>query len=353
MATTISPLPSGGPFGDDAAIWPEDTGSGMASFVRPLLESRKKKPKSIIKEAEGTQHPRNSKPKKFTKPSVGKNFAKEAGVKHKKRGPFGETYQPVQAGKNKGVRVAESNRFRESVSAEDLRGMVQRALRVKFPPPPPGSFSGYPGEVSSGSLYSSPYVKDIFPDDKMVVFDMNSVPWGADFTVNEHAGTAKLSNIRRVKVEYVDFADDSGDSKTEESSFGESVFGREAVEGGPGSGPRKGGLSGEKKPDFTIDADSLRSMRQKKEKGVDRRELTPENFKKKYGAEEAAFGHQSEGGPGSGPRFRMTTDRKDEIRKPRPSKSFDKAMAKVNRDLRRVDREIVRRKAFKKKYGRE
>lgn len=223
MATTIAPLPSGGPLdeGEDLLLYPPDTGTGMASFVRPLLES-KKTGKSIMKAAEGMKSVKGSKPKKVKKPKLGKNLATEAGIKNKKRGPFGETYQPVQAGQNKGVRVAESNRFRESVSAEDLRGMIQRALRTKFPPPPPGSFSGYPGEV--GSNYSSPWIKDVFPEDHMVVFQMNEVLWGADFTVNERSGAAKLSNVRRVKVEYADFDEES--EKTKESKFGESVFGK-------------------------------------------------------------------------------------------------------------------------------
>ena len=101
MGTTIFPMPAGG-LGDD---------EGDLAFVPQhpvrLREAKKKKPKEIIKEAQGVLNPKRSKPKKVVKPTLGKqDHSKEAKTKSKNRGPFGEFYKPVSAGK-KGIRSAE------------------------------------------------------------------------------------------------------------------------------------------------------------------------------------------------------------------------------------------------------
>jgi len=205
MGTTITPLPSGGPDDEGHLIFLGDGKSPVSRFLEA-----KKNPKKIFAEAEGVMSPRRSKAKKITKPSKGKNLrASDSSIKSKKRGIFGETYKPVAAG-NKGVRVAESRRFRESVSSEDLRSMLQRALRVKFPLPPyiPGG-----GPVAESSGFNNPYIKDVFPDEKLVVFTMGEVTWGANYVVDENAGKAHLKNIRRVKVKYVGVDEDGVDTK--------------------------------------------------------------------------------------------------------------------------------------------
>jgi hypothetical protein len=106
MGTTIFPLMNGGPVDDDGPSFPAVTGRGSAyEENRRLLESgrRKKTPKQIIKEAEGTLSKSKTRMKKGSKP---KNL-RASGSKKKKVGPFGEAYTPVKA-TAKGNRVSEA-----------------------------------------------------------------------------------------------------------------------------------------------------------------------------------------------------------------------------------------------------
>jgi hypothetical protein len=104
MGTTIFPINNDGPFDEDGPSFPSSAGQGM--IETHLLESlRRKSPKQIIKEAEGTLNPSRSKAKKVKTSAKPKNLRVSAGKK--KKGIFGETYTPTAAGR-KGIRVAES-----------------------------------------------------------------------------------------------------------------------------------------------------------------------------------------------------------------------------------------------------
>jgi len=200
MASTIVPLPNSGP--DDegfGVVWP----APESGLVR--LREAKRSMKRTLKAAEGVLSKTKASVKK---PKLGKNLAKEA--KGNRRGPFGEAYAPVSA-PSKGERVKESRQLRESTSADDERGMVQRALEKMFPRPdsPLGSPCSYP---------ESPYIKDIFPSEGFAVFTRNNVPWGVDYKIDEKAAVANLSKPRRVKTEYVDMGKGEG---TEESDIKE------------------------------------------------------------------------------------------------------------------------------------
>ena len=102
--STIFPLPNSSQFeeSEPSAFVPT-----LLPRTRRLLE---KKPKEIIKEAQGTLNPRRSRPKKVVKPKLGKNLAKETGKG--KRGPFGEKYSPPPGNTGKGLRVSESSKYR-------------------------------------------------------------------------------------------------------------------------------------------------------------------------------------------------------------------------------------------------
>lgn len=219
MATTLNPLMNGSPFDEEGPVGFPREMYERAGNVLQLLESRKvKKAKKFIKEAEGIKNPKHSKPSKTIKPKA--ENIRASGSKSK-RGPFGESYSPVSTPK-KGERVKESRRFLESVSTDDLRGMLQRALKYKFPPKPPGDPYSPSGAVES-SWSMTPYVKDIFPEDRMVVFTMKEVLWAADYQLDKKEGAAKLSNIRRVETKYVDIdepedGDEDDEDRTKESA---------------------------------------------------------------------------------------------------------------------------------------
>jgi len=167
MTTNIRPLCNGGPEDDEGPVrFPVQRRTSVTDHcdVTRFLESnRKPTPQSIIKGAgktnilEAAEGRTNKKKAKVKKGKEAKNLAKEA--KKKKRGSFGEVYEAVSAPK-KGERVKESNRFRESVSSNDMRDMLQKALREKFPPPKPSE-----GPISSCGPYGeTPWIQDVFPE---------------------------------------------------------------------------------------------------------------------------------------------------------------------------------------------
>lgn len=222
MASTINPLMNGSSFDDEGPVgFPREMYTRPAGEALRLLEGSrnlfkpKKNPKKLIKEAEGTQNPPHSKKAKLKASKKPENL--RVSGKKKKSGPFGESYTPVSAGK-KGERVTESNRLRESVSADDLRGILSRALSAKFPRPQQDPYSPSIGGMSSYEM--TPYVKDIFPDEHMVVFTMKQVLWAADYTLDKKEGAAKLTNIRRVETKYVDIgeSEDEDDGEDMEES---------------------------------------------------------------------------------------------------------------------------------------
>jgi hypothetical protein len=93
---------NGGPEDDESPLFPPVTGRGMGAESTVLRES-KKSPKQIIKEAEGVLNPGKSRAKKVVKGSKPKNLRASS---KKKRGAFGEAYQPPAGNAPKGVRVA-------------------------------------------------------------------------------------------------------------------------------------------------------------------------------------------------------------------------------------------------------
>ena len=107
MTTTLHPQQNGGPDTEYGPTFPSVNGRGMYYESRLLQESGKKSAKQIIKEAEGTLNPRGSKAKKVKTGAKPKNL--RASGKSKKRGAFGEAYQPPSGNTGKGVRVSESD----------------------------------------------------------------------------------------------------------------------------------------------------------------------------------------------------------------------------------------------------
>ena len=105
MGTTIFPINNAGPFEDDGPMFPVVAGQGSFTEIR-LLESRRKSPKQIIKEAEGVLNPSRSRAKKMQMARKPRNL--RASAKGKKRGAFGEAYAQPRGNASKGVRVAES-----------------------------------------------------------------------------------------------------------------------------------------------------------------------------------------------------------------------------------------------------
>lgn len=81
-------------------------------------------------------------------------------------------------------------------------------------PPKKNDGSGANGLSSPCSSYDGsgyPYIKDVFPDEKLMIFTRKNVLWGADYTLNSKDAKASLSNIRRVETKYVDVGGDDED----------------------------------------------------------------------------------------------------------------------------------------------
>ena len=121
--STLFPMMNDGPDEDSHLIWPGDT------TIRELREAKKpKKPLQIMKAAMGYHNVKASGSKKPKTHQV-VNLAKE--TKSKKRGPFGEAYSPVSAGKL-GVRAKEAAPpdWEEQVKA--LKGKVENPYAVAW-----------------------------------------------------------------------------------------------------------------------------------------------------------------------------------------------------------------------------
>lgn len=191
MGTTIFPMPSGGPSDESHLMFP---GGQRLYDERRLREVKKGKMKKVLKAAEGRTSVKGSK-KTVVKASAGKNLAKEG--KGGKKGPFGEAYKAVSAG-SKGVRVSESRRLKESVSSDEMRQILTRAIDDMFPKP-----VNQLGVPVASDYSDRPYIKDVFPDDGLVVFERKHLLWGTKFKIDEDSGKAVLGKPQRVKAKYV------------------------------------------------------------------------------------------------------------------------------------------------------